>query len=198
MVFVVERLRCFRDGVGVGVGPRRFLIFVPGDSSAASGAAIAPNKIAAMIKSRSIALIAGKIKISRRVPEGQLCLAGSRHRDFPAENFRSANARGNPARQSPIRRVSIPKMLRKSETIGMLPPSRISATSALNALRNARCAASPPGECGSVRYHGPLWPSVMSSVTPLGKFFRKCSLASARISSPSWFGTRRNVSFAIA
>jgi hypothetical protein len=59
VVFVVERLRCFRDGVGVGVGPRRFLIFVPGDSSAASGAAIAPNKIAAMIKSRSIALIAG-------------------------------------------------------------------------------------------------------------------------------------------
>ena len=59
VVFVVERLRCFRDGVGVGVGPRNFLIFVPSDSSAASGAAIVPNKIATMIKSRSIALIAG-------------------------------------------------------------------------------------------------------------------------------------------
>ena len=59
VVFVVERLRCFRDGVGVGVGPRSFFIFVPSDSSAASGAAIAPNKIATMIRSRSIALIAG-------------------------------------------------------------------------------------------------------------------------------------------
>ena len=59
VVFVVERLRCFRDGVGVGVGPRSFFIFVPSDSSAASGAAIAPNKSATMIRSRSIALIAG-------------------------------------------------------------------------------------------------------------------------------------------
>ena len=59
VVLVVERLRCFRDGVGVGVGPRNFLIFVPSDSSAASGAAIVPNKIATMIKSRSIALIVG-------------------------------------------------------------------------------------------------------------------------------------------
>ncbi len=56
--FPVERFRCFRDGVGVGVGPRNFLIFVPNDSSAASGAAIVPNKIATMRKSRSIALIA--------------------------------------------------------------------------------------------------------------------------------------------
>ena len=59
VAFVVERSRCFRDGVGVGVGPRSFLIFVPSDSSAASGAAIAPNTIATMRKSRSIALIAG-------------------------------------------------------------------------------------------------------------------------------------------
>ncbi len=59
VVFVVERFRCFRDGVGVGVGPRSFFIFAPNDSSAASGAAIAPNTIATMRKSRSIALIAG-------------------------------------------------------------------------------------------------------------------------------------------
>jgi hypothetical protein len=58
--FVVERFRCFRDGVGVG--PRNFLIFVPNDSSAAPGAAIVPNKIAMMRKSRSIALIAEKNK----------------------------------------------------------------------------------------------------------------------------------------
>ena len=57
--FVVERFRCFRDGVGVGVGPRNFLIFVPNDSSAAPGAPIVPIKIAMMRKSRSIPLIAG-------------------------------------------------------------------------------------------------------------------------------------------
>jgi hypothetical protein len=56
--FLVERFRCFRDGVGVGVGPRNFLIFVPNDSSAAPGAAIVPNKIAMIRKSRSIAWIA--------------------------------------------------------------------------------------------------------------------------------------------
>jgi hypothetical protein len=59
VAFVVERFRCFRDGVGVGVGPRNFLIFVPNDSSAASGAAIVPNKIATMRKNRSIPLVAG-------------------------------------------------------------------------------------------------------------------------------------------
>ncbi|HWN65664.1 MAG TPA: hypothetical protein VNN24_08250, partial [Candidatus Binatus sp.] len=37
--FPVERFRCFRDGVGVGVGSKIFLIFVPNDSSAAPGAA---------------------------------------------------------------------------------------------------------------------------------------------------------------
>ena len=59
VAFVVERFRCFRDGVGVGVGPRNFLIFVPNDSSAAPGAPIVPIKIAMMRKSRSIPLIAG-------------------------------------------------------------------------------------------------------------------------------------------
>ena len=80
----------------------------------------------------------------------------------------------------------------------MLPPSRMSAASRLNALRNARCAASPIAECGSVRYHGPLWPVVTSIVTPLGRFFSKCVFASSRISSPLWSGTSRNVSFANA
>ena len=35
--------RCFRVGVGVGVGSRNFLIFVPNDSSAEFAAWIAPN-----------------------------------------------------------------------------------------------------------------------------------------------------------
>jgi len=59
VLFFVERFRCFRDGVGVGVGSKIILIFVPNDSSAASGAAIVPTKIATVRKSRSIALIAG-------------------------------------------------------------------------------------------------------------------------------------------
>jgi hypothetical protein len=56
VVFVVERFRCFRDGVGVGVGSRNFVIFVPNDSTAAPGAAIVPNKIAMLKKIRSVAL----------------------------------------------------------------------------------------------------------------------------------------------
>lgn len=56
--FFAERFRCFRVGVGVGVGSRNF-IFVPNDSSAASGAAIVQKKIATIRKTRSIALIAG-------------------------------------------------------------------------------------------------------------------------------------------
>jgi len=58
VALVVERFRCFRDGVGVGVGPRNLLIFVPNDSSATPGAAMVPNKIAMIRKSRSIALLA--------------------------------------------------------------------------------------------------------------------------------------------
>ena len=57
--FPVARFRCFRDGVGVGVASKTFLILVPNDSSAASGAAVVPAKIATVRKSRSIALIAG-------------------------------------------------------------------------------------------------------------------------------------------
>ena len=87
VAFVVERFRCFRDGVGVGVGPRNFLIFVPNDSSAAPGAVIVPNKIAMITKSRSIALIA-EIKISRQVPEGQLCLTEFRLQSSREENSR--------------------------------------------------------------------------------------------------------------
>src|SRR6266496_481663 len=45
-------------GVGVGVASRSFLIFVPKDSSAASGATIVPKKIAAIRKTRNIVLIA--------------------------------------------------------------------------------------------------------------------------------------------
>jgi hypothetical protein len=85
--FPVERFRCFRGGVGVGVASKIFWIFVPNDSSAASGVLIGPTKIATMRKSRSIALI-GEIRISRQVPEGQLCLTEFRLQSFREENSR--------------------------------------------------------------------------------------------------------------
>ena len=92
--FFAARFRCFRVGVGVGVGSRNFLIFVPNDSSAAFGATIVPKRMAAIRKTRSIVLIA-ETRISPRIPEGRPCLTGSRPRDFRWENFRWANARGN-------------------------------------------------------------------------------------------------------
>jgi hypothetical protein len=43
--FFAECCRCLRAGVGVGVGARIFLIFLPNDSSAAGAASTAANKI---------------------------------------------------------------------------------------------------------------------------------------------------------
>ena len=43
--FFAEGFRCLRAGLGVGVGARIFLIFLPNDSSAAGPASTAPNKI---------------------------------------------------------------------------------------------------------------------------------------------------------
>jgi len=43
VVFFAERFRCLRVGVGVAVGARIFLIFVPNESSAAFATSIAPN-----------------------------------------------------------------------------------------------------------------------------------------------------------
>ena len=56
--FFAERFRCFRTGVGVGVGSRIFLIFVPNDSAALPGVTIIPKQIAAMRKLRRIILVA--------------------------------------------------------------------------------------------------------------------------------------------
>jgi hypothetical protein len=98
--FFAARFRCFRVGVGVGVGSRNFLTFVPNDSPAAFGATIAPKKMATIRKTRSIALIA-ETKISQRVPEGRLCLTGSRPRDFRVENSRWVNARDSQRGRGP-------------------------------------------------------------------------------------------------
>jgi hypothetical protein len=98
--FFAGRFRCFRVGVGVGVDSRNFLIFVPNDSSAAFGATIAPKKMATIRKTRNIALIA-ETKINRRVPEGWLCLTGSRPRDFRVENSRWVNARDSQRGRGP-------------------------------------------------------------------------------------------------
>ena len=45
VAFFAERLRCLRDGLGVGSGSKTFLIFVPNDSSAGCAAPILPNNI---------------------------------------------------------------------------------------------------------------------------------------------------------
>ena len=46
--FFAECCRCLRAGLGVGVGARIFLIFLPNDSSAAGAACSVPNNSAAM------------------------------------------------------------------------------------------------------------------------------------------------------
>jgi len=43
VAFFAGRLLCLRVGLGVGVGSRIFLIFVPNDSSALAGATIVPK-----------------------------------------------------------------------------------------------------------------------------------------------------------
>jgi hypothetical protein len=57
--FLAERFRCLRDGVGVGVVVRNFLIFVPNGSSALLGATFIPKQIAVMRRLRKTMLIAG-------------------------------------------------------------------------------------------------------------------------------------------
>ncbi len=54
--FFPERFRCLRVGVGVGVGAKIFLIFVPNDSSAAFAAQTVPSNIARIKNARTIAL----------------------------------------------------------------------------------------------------------------------------------------------
>ena len=54
--FFAEVFRCFRLGVGVGVGARIFLTFLPNDSSAVCAAPAAQNKSARIRSDRTIAL----------------------------------------------------------------------------------------------------------------------------------------------
>jgi hypothetical protein len=58
VAFFVELFRCLRFGAGVGVGAKIFWIFVPNDSSAASGVTIAPRQIAPTRRLRTIILFA--------------------------------------------------------------------------------------------------------------------------------------------
>jgi hypothetical protein len=62
--FLAGCFQCFRVGVGVGVGSKIFLIFVPNDSSAASGAAMAPKKIAQITTPQNVVLIAGNNQLA--------------------------------------------------------------------------------------------------------------------------------------
>src|SRR4030095_468571 len=56
VAFFVGGFRCL-CGVGVGVGSKIFLIFVPNDSSAPPGVTIVPKQVAVMRKLRRIILI---------------------------------------------------------------------------------------------------------------------------------------------
>ena len=56
--FFTGRFRCFRVGVGVGVGSKIFLIFAPNDSSAARGLVTAPKRIALITRALNVVLIA--------------------------------------------------------------------------------------------------------------------------------------------
>jgi len=96
--------RCFR-GVGVGVGARIFLSLVPNDSSAGARTAVAP--IVAATKRASAILIVRCIASRRDATfsparPGPLCSAEFRSPNSRAENFRSANERGNPAAPGPL------------------------------------------------------------------------------------------------
>ena len=70
--FFAERSRCFRVGVGVGVGSKIFLIFVPNDSSAVPEAGIAVKQIARTKRLRRIVLVAAN-KINGRALGEWLC-----------------------------------------------------------------------------------------------------------------------------
>ena len=83
--------------------------------------------------------------------------------------------------------------------MGMLPPSRIRATSCPGkALRKARWAASPHTECGSQTYGSPLCPHWISKVTPSGHSRRRCRSTASSTRAGSCAGTKRKVSFAKA
>jgi hypothetical protein len=57
--FFAGRFRCLRVGVGVGVGSKIFLSFVPTDSSAARGVTIGPKQIVTTRRIRRIILVVG-------------------------------------------------------------------------------------------------------------------------------------------
>ena len=71
VLFFVARLRCFR-GVGVGVGSKTLLIFVPNDSSAALAVGIAVKQTATNKRLRKIILVAAN-KINGRAFGEWLC-----------------------------------------------------------------------------------------------------------------------------
>jgi hypothetical protein len=71
VLFVAARFRCFR-GVGVGVGSKTLLIFVPNDSSAPPAVGIAVRQTATTKRLRKIILVAAN-KINGRALGELLC-----------------------------------------------------------------------------------------------------------------------------
>jgi hypothetical protein len=83
----LERFRCFRTGVGVGV-EKNFFIFSPNDSSAARVPTVPQEAIATKRKRRSAAFNFDKPEIIAPVPEEPLCLNA-----FRLPSFRVGNSR---------------------------------------------------------------------------------------------------------
>ena len=142
-----------------------FLIFSPTDSSAANGGEIVADRIRTDARNVESLRIVGRnpstpLRFVRGNIQASISFSTALLIRIPASRFSSGKfSFGECARQSgkasPRRSVSTPRMLRKSDTIGMLPPSRMRTGSRSNAFLSARCAASPYFECGSVRYQGP-------------------------------------------
>ena len=82
--FFTADFRCFRAGVGVGVGSRIFLIFVPNDSSALARATIVPKQIATIRKLRRIILVAGN-KSTREFLKNRFVQANTAFEIFEGE-----------------------------------------------------------------------------------------------------------------
>jgi hypothetical protein len=83
----LERFRCFRTGVGVGVEKNLF-IFSPNDSSAARVSTVPQEANVTKRKRRSAAFNFDKPKITAPAPEEPLCLNASRLPSFRVGNSR--------------------------------------------------------------------------------------------------------------
>ena len=139
LFFFVVEVVC-RFFFGVGVGSKSFWIFVPNDSSSPR-----PTSLPAHDRTVDEDEPPGKFSHDFTLCSGCQFAKHALFKRMPASRFSSGKfSLGECARQSgsarPSSSVSTPRMVRNCETIGMLPPSRISAGSLLERLCATRAA----------------------------------------------------------